>query len=135
MFLPVSYTLSPSPSLSLFTFICSCHQFSNPLTAFTAHFFFFYLFKPSDCDSFCFFNSKPWQRSIHRAELQKKKGETALSPWNLWKAPSVNRQRHPLKKQHLLGRVKETLRGETASEAACGEASGIFLPHFTDFTE
>lgn len=53
--------------------------------------------------------------------------------WNLWKPPppGADKQKDPLRKQHLSGRTKETVEGEQASEAAFRN----FSFHFTDFTE
>lgn len=74
----------------------------------------------------CFFALESEKHTICKANS--KQGETALPSGTSGRLPSVDKQRHPLRMQHLSGRVKETLEGEPASKAASKAASGIFPP-------
>ena len=97
--------------------------FSSPPTSLSTIWLWFFLFPQSETIA-----------TLSPPGSAPRKGEAAPSSGTSGRLPSVDRQRHPLKKQHLSESVKETLRGETASEAACGEASGMFLPSLRDFT-
>lgn len=74
----------------------------------------------------CFFALESEKHIICKADSEQ--GETALPSGTSGRLPSADKQRHPLRMQHLSGRVKETLEGEPASKAASKAASGIFPP-------
>lgn len=129
----IFHPLWPYILLSLFSpLLASCHQFYTTLTDSAA------LSLSDTSISFnhltvILFVSSIWNHSNTQGWTPKK-GEAVLSSGTSGRLPSADGQRHPLRKQHLSGRVRGTLWGESASETACGETSGIFLPS-SDFTE
>lgn len=123
------YTLCPHRLLSLFTFKSSTKHSSFQAQASPSTIWLGFLFVSSISN-----HSNGLSAGLNWEEEEKKKkreGETVLSSATSGRTPSSDRQRHPLKKQHLSGGVGDAVGRDVLGGSSVGRLQAFFsLPHW-----